>query len=546
MFCPTCGNEIPDSAKFCPLCGAQFGEAQAQPAAEPAAQPMSQPAYAQPQPAPSYEQPQSFPQYAAPVAEAPAANKPDVAGLLKNKFVIIGAAAAVVIVLLIVLFSVFGGSSSVGGGKAIDKTHSVFTTDDGIVVFYGSKKLDTIDSDGCRDSGRSADESTMYIYTYDNELYYISGEKVDKIDEYDNISDFRISTDGSTLVYSYYDDGVTMVDMYRNGKLSPEIVEAEDGNLNMTLSPNGDTLLYSISEDGDTVLYAYTGSKSEKIKKNYMPVAVSNGGKTAYIKDTEKGGLYYIKNLKEDTKEKVDGDYSSYKETTSDGSAIMYTDNSGATMVYQPSFKKPVKVSKSNISLVFPENTVRKLDSFDKFIAKNGDNIMIYERKGDGYEDDKIVSDCSSYKISADGSTIVYTKKGKLSKISAKAGAKAKEIADDLEYDIFYASSDLSKIYFPNEDGELCCNNPEKVVLDEDDWDDINSVVITTSGVLVMVNSDDELVYSDGGAVKKISDPGEVDGFSDYFGNLVFVRADDELWISEDGKSFKSTGVEFG
>ena len=42
MFCPKCGNQIPDGSKFCPKCGSQLGQAPA-PAAAPATQPAASP-----------------------------------------------------------------------------------------------------------------------------------------------------------------------------------------------------------------------------------------------------------------------------------------------------------------------------------------------------------------------------------------------------------------------------------------------------------------------------------------------------------------------
>lgn len=64
MFCPKCGNNVPESTKFCPTCGALLaGEAQQAPAAE--SQPQSQPQY----------QPQQPVYQAAPADNNPAALK---------------------------------------------------------------------------------------------------------------------------------------------------------------------------------------------------------------------------------------------------------------------------------------------------------------------------------------------------------------------------------------------------------------------------------------------------------------------------------------
>ena len=86
MFCPHCGNQLPDTAKFCGQCGAQMNarpQAEPQPQAQPQPQtyqqPQAQPAVqpyqaAQPQPQ-AYQLPQAQPQaqpYQQPISQGPA------------------------------------------------------------------------------------------------------------------------------------------------------------------------------------------------------------------------------------------------------------------------------------------------------------------------------------------------------------------------------------------------------------------------------------------------------------------------------------------
>ncbi len=65
MFCPNCGNQIPDGSVFCPSCGARMDAAgQTQPEANPQPEAQPEPQYE----APKYEQPA----YEAPKYEQPA------------------------------------------------------------------------------------------------------------------------------------------------------------------------------------------------------------------------------------------------------------------------------------------------------------------------------------------------------------------------------------------------------------------------------------------------------------------------------------------
>ncbi|NCA98687.1 MAG: zinc ribbon domain-containing protein [Clostridia bacterium] len=50
MFCESCGNQLPDNAKFCTACGATTGRSQAAPAQPAYTPPPTQPAYTPPPP----------------------------------------------------------------------------------------------------------------------------------------------------------------------------------------------------------------------------------------------------------------------------------------------------------------------------------------------------------------------------------------------------------------------------------------------------------------------------------------------------------------
>lgn len=77
MFCPNCGTQTPDDARFCPDCGTEFEpykfETAPEPEAAPAPQPVQQPAVQPaPQPAPAIPVAPSVQQPLAPVVAIPA------------------------------------------------------------------------------------------------------------------------------------------------------------------------------------------------------------------------------------------------------------------------------------------------------------------------------------------------------------------------------------------------------------------------------------------------------------------------------------------
>ena len=572
MFCSSCGKEIPDTAKFCPICGTNFAAAE-QPAAQPVAPapasvPTPAPAPAEPvqaaptaqpvQPAQTAQPaPEFIPQYApqaeaAAPAAAPAASKFDINALLKNKKVLIGAAAAVAVIVLIIIIAAL---ASAGGGSSayniVTTGYNYYSEDDNIHLFYGATQLEPIEAEGISSSENSLDGSAMYLYTYDSELFYIKGTKIEEVGEVEHLQMARLSEDGSTLAYVYYDDGEYVFETYKNGSVS-EIYKYENSYTydSFTMSPDGSVIMYTVYEDGDNVLYAYNGEEIE-IGKDLSVVKVSNGGKVAYVYDNDKDKLCYIKNLDNGTKETIDDEYGRIVASTTSGDAILYRNDEGHTYMYNTSLKEPVLVEKNSISLVFPATAINKLDSFDNFLASEDGTIRRYQLKGKEYKDENKVlsaSKYSMYMLSADGSTIVYSDGDELCKISTKPDSKETVIYDDMGSYFFYADPTLSHIYFLDGDDQMCHSNGSKgnckPIIDEDQAEEISDAQVTAAGIMVLLDEDDTLFYIDGTSVKEVKKPSEVDSIDEVVGNTVFVSADDEIWVSKDGKTYTNTKIE--
>ena len=545
MFCPSCGKEIPDSAKFCPLCGSNFVNAEqaAQPAQPVNPTPVQPQQSAQPlqyaQPVQQYQPMSEYvPNQAAPVAE----KKFDLSALLKNKAVLIGAAAVIVVILAIILISALGGAGGAGGSYVtVDKMHTVFHNEDGIYVFYGDKQLDDIDGDAVHGMMYSADASALVLYSSEDELFYIKGEKIESIGEYESIEDFIVSDNGASVVIVSYNEGEYVIEMYRNGKVE-EIDEFKSYNSPyVKISPNGDTVLYSVyEEDDEWVMYAYDGERID-VGEGFTPVAVSNGGKVAYaINRAKEDKLVYMKNLDEGTKENVASDYYYLGMTNATGEQIMYFTDDYHTMVFDTSMEKPVRVAKSEVYPVFPSNAVGIISNFKSFIGNNDGKLIKYTLKGDEYVDEKIAA-YDNYYLSADGGKLAITDGSDIYTMAAKPEAKEKVIYEDLYTDWLYANTDLSKIYFKDEDGNICCNDADNVICDEEDWS--TNYEVAYNGTIISINEDDELLYSTGKEFED-ADIGEVEEILGVAVNVFFVVSEDELWISTDGKNFENTGIE--
>lgn len=137
MFCPTCGIENPDSARFCKNCGSQFAAAAPPPppAHTPPPAPPPPPVQAAPPPPPAYTPPPAPPAppppaYSQPLAPPPAYTPPPVAaadaGSAREKvkipaFALMGVAALGILWQLFwMVVNILGAGASLMGGMASD------------------------------------------------------------------------------------------------------------------------------------------------------------------------------------------------------------------------------------------------------------------------------------------------------------------------------------------------------------------------------------------------------------------------------------------
>lgn len=316
-FCHNCGNELPEGAAFCGVCGAPVSAAPQAPVVEaPTAPVFDEPA------APVYETPVQEP-----VAPAPKSKKP---------LIIAGIAAAAVVV-LVLLFALLGGS------KPKVPEYYLFIKDGEINgMNLGSKDPWEITSKLAKDAPEysfsdsasmlsgmitlSEDGKTIFFpdrfgsgFNYSFNLYCrsVSSHKKEAVKIASDVESYQVNANGSIVllrssdsdlysynvkkedkekiasaVRSYYtsDDLKTVVYLTYEGDLYRKVGTKDKVKIDSEV-----TSLISVSEDLDTVLYRKddsvyrrTGSKDkEKVDTDISNIVyVSEDLKTVmYIKD---------------------------------------------------------------------------------------------------------------------------------------------------------------------------------------------------------------------------------------------------------------------
>ncbi len=469
------------------------------------------------------------------VQQAAAAIKnKDFNSLFKSKTFIV---CAVLIVLVLLIIIVAGVSAAAAGGSKYETKGSYYfvESDDEGFFFYNGKQVKGIDLTDNADAIAYSPDGTTILVEDEEDLYIIKSGKATLItDEFDT-STANISSNGKTV--TYISDDTLFV--YTGGK-SKQVAELEnDSFCEPVISPDGKIVAYADYDDDDIKTYVWKGGKAIDLDSDIVPFSVSNGGKFIYGV-TRDGELYYIKGMKANADEKIDGasrvigiDY--------DHTKLFYVSD-GGTYCYDPSLNKEdgVRIDKS---IVYPYASdyymisIPYIENFKSFYGLSNDNVYKYTRKGKEYNDDKVLSDVSSIRLSEDFKSFVYIDDDdNLMKGTLSNAKNEKEVDSDVRS--IRANKSLKNVFYLDDDYNLrYMGKDDKIASDVDRY------LVTEGGICVFYDEDDDLYYSVKGGAKKDAGLSDV-SYLTISNNVVFVVADDELYISTNGKSFKSTGIE--
>ncbi len=583
MFCEKCGNNIPDEAKFCPVCGSvtakEAAPAASVPVEAPAAEVVSTPVEAaaapveaapvEAMPAPveavAAPSPASIPvmppqMAAAPVFAAPAAAPAAPAKKPSGKMIGIIAGCAAALLLIVLLLALLGGGASGGNFVACQSGYAYYSNDDVVYVFYNDTLLEEIDVDIDKDryydslvysSFHNSERTICAIRMVDGALYYFDKGRMTQVAK-KLVTSSWLSSDGSALYYATTDDDEHMLYVFKDGK-STEITELDfpkeddyyfyEYYIRGSVSPDGGAFMYSqYDKNGEYTMYGWNGGEPIKLKGDLRPVCVSNGGKTAYLANDDNELVVY-KNFTE--KIATIKDYDSLISRSADNSEILFRNDDSKTYVYNTSMDSPIKVNNDSLELIYPNNAVLCIKNFDSFIAVNdNDDICRYTRKGKEYIEIKIAKDHYGYQLSADGKKLLYRNDDyELYIVSTTSKEpKATQICD--ECSSFTANPDLKHIYYFDDENTYYSKGKEddsKEIYDEY----IHSTAVLNNGTIVFYDNRNELYYSaNGSEAKQSHDLDEADSITMLGGKYLVIRLDDEVYTSTDGIKYTLTDVD--
>ena len=456
------------------------------------------------------------------------------ADLLKNKTFLICCGAILAVITLVIIIA---GCAALGkSGSKVKGTYVPVVSDGDLALFYNGKQMKGVDLSSSASLLDGTPDGTTAVLEDDDALYLIKNGKITEITDDFDTTRARISANGKTVVY-VSDDSVYVY----TGSKPQKIADLEDDRYcNPVVSPDGKVVVYADMDDDDIKTYAWKGgSKVIDLDTDVKPISVSNGGKIIFG-ENRNGDLYFLRNLKPGTDEKL-RELDDVVGISTDHTKLLYT-SEDCTYCFDLSIssKEDVRITRNTIRPYAETyyDDVPYIDNFKSFLGRENGSVYKYFRKGKEYDDEKLISSPDAILVSDDYKSFVYIDDDDVMKGTFANAKNAKKVGKDAIS--LRAGDDLKTVFYLDDDRTLRYAGKDGKIAS-----DVNKYVVMNNGVCVFSDYDGELYYSVKGGEKKKVGLDEISGLS-VRGDILFVVSDDMLYISKNGKSFAKTGVDVG
>jgi uncharacterized OB-fold protein len=493
-----------------------------------------------------------------------AAESEQVKGILKDrkKLMMIAIPVAAVLLVLLIISSLLSGGSAFDtyGKKAIS-----YVVEDGSVSFFTSGKVVAeIDEDLYQVNLNLNHTKAALLTDYDSEsggnLYIVSASGEKLIDE--DVWKYAIADSGNGIVYlkDYdYDDDTATVMLYNGSKSKVISDEASGSSFNgysLVISPDGKSVAYFTYDDEPVGYISKNGQSPKEIGEYQICFALSNDAKYVYYMETDEDSyetnIYVKKGSKENKLISNSGETFEFSFNKSYSQAIFSYDNK--TYITVDGKDKQKIAGASSIYLLSPNNSqVVYNNSIVTYGVKSFAGKMFMEDNeitymNNKFDTNKVADDVNYVSVSADLKTVVYSDYSGNLKVVSKVNSKnPKEKELDKAEDVmnFTITKNADKIYYVNEDEELCVisqkNKSKKIA------DDASGYYLSVVGNKLFFLTDyngeyGTLCYTTGSKKQKVKDAEDVSNMFSLGGGLIYYNGDyDEssVYGSPNGSKFK-------
>ena len=490
MFCPNCGTQCPDGERFCPSCGTALE--QSQPVLELDTAPDSESAGGGKK------------------RERRSAKK---TSPVSTRMVGVAAVALAAIVVIVLAVNLLSGGKGGYGAYVSNPILTLYNTGDGEQVFYsGGKELAAAETSytlWCQDG------STGVFVNSDNELCVVTDKGIDVAA--DDVISYQLSANGAALLYVTKDYDVCWYNVAK--KTSEDLAAGEDYAQLGQVAPDGSAAVFALMDGGDYEGFTCAaGKKPVSLGDDIVPFAISNKGAYVYylkVKSSGGSGTLYVSRGGKDEGEKLASDYSMDSVLFNKDATQMLFNDGGRTYLTVKGGEKQKVFSSALYSMFTPAYTVGSAGGVVPVSDLRGQTyytsggVYFLDSKG---ESKKITGDFDGFALSADGSNLIYLKKGDLVKVTNLAKGTEEDLTDDGEIRAFQAAADLSVVYYLNQDGELYYQKGSGKPVEV--GDDVDSFLMAPDGKTCVGISDGQLFVTTGG--KSTSTPHDLDEVTNF------------------------------
>lgn len=341
MFCSKCGNQLPEDAAFCNVCGQKVEVKILNPTESELNKVITV----------------TTPSGTDNKAPRRSRNqKNGSAAVCHRKLVfpvIIAVAAAVICAVVYLLFFVKPKDNFPQNGSLV----LVYDSNQKItkIVYNDSLLDDYLQGDESTSNCESSlDGNTYAVNGKDKTLYIIDGQGLKTV-AYD-VKNFSLSYNGKGLIYSDAEENIFMYDCVNKEKTR---ISNNNSNqiMSLCISPDGHSAAYTEYDDGEYVMYSYVENEKSKVAKNIFPLALSDNATNYFVYDSN-DSLYYMDSYGE--KEKL----------ASSCNALV-----GGYVL-----------NKNNTEIIFYDG-----DWYDDgryyFFSSSGEKIMLFDKASSSYDD---------------------------------------------------------------------------------------------------------------------------------------------------------------
>jgi hypothetical protein len=486
--------------------------------------------------------------------------------------------AVVLIVALIIVVPMLGGSNYLYAKDNI----SFFTSGDAIVVSGNNNSKFAIDGN-LYSSQRSLDGSraavlTDYDYSTGGTLWFVTTS--DRTRVADEVLSFKLSDTGRGIAYfTDYDSETDTAALFlydtgskRSSKITDEAILDRYEGYWLCISPDGKTVGYASDyENGEFTGYLKEdGKAAERLGRNMMAMAVSNGAKHLYYARASFEHddwwwnmlvSFHVRSGRNDNRLMTD--------LHSLGSIRFILNNDYSQVIFNHDDRafisrngeERVRLTGSIYAFVTPKDTQERwlggitvygIKSFGNTLAVGNDGIIHINNRFD--ETTRVPRSSSQgygAELSRDGRSLVFiNNSGSLVRINPnRIDSDAVELSDE-NVRTFTASSDGNTVYFINRYNELWCvkgNGSPTKISDEV----ISNLAMQGTGKRLFFIADyssrsggDLYFTNNGGRRTKVT--GDVMSVWNTPSNIFYLTSDSDLHRSNGGNRFSSFENDIG